>query len=505
MTLLDRLDHDRKFALGALLIVTLFGITVRLSFLTAPIADRQSWNQCSTATVIRNFDKHGFSLKPEWDVLDPGPARPNIEAEEAPIYTGVSAQLYRAFGPSHAWPRLLSILAMVVGGLYLFRLTARMYNASAAIFAVHFWHMTPYAWFFGRTIMSDPWMLACTIAAADYFHKFLEDDRGPDLAKAAVATSLAGLFKVFALHIGVLFALAILLRRGAAVFKDWRLYAFAVVALAPPLGWIVYASRIGTLGNVTEGVGASVVGASHLWTQGGMLGDPAFWMRLQSRVLDRAMTPIVSALAFAVLVFPTARRKSAYAWMWLASVMVYVVVMGGGNYEHNYYQLPFVAPMALLGGMGLERVTRRLESRFHPENVLSVVLIAFLAVSYLYVRNEYRMDLSSVYAGKKAAQYTEPGDLLVVLDPGSTRKNQVLYHADRRGWHERRLTPEKIEQYREWGADDVVICLSPDQKERGSQALQYLIANYTPLLSTVAYGDGRIHQIYIFSLKPTHP
>jgi len=500
VNLIERLNLDERYARRAMFLVLLFGIAIRLPGLTSPIADRQSWNQCSTATVIRNFAENGFDLlHPEWDVLDPGGTGPNIEAEEAPIYSGASAILYTIFGQSHAWPRLLSILAMIVGGLYLFRLAARIYDPSVGLFALFIWNLAPYPWFFGRTIMSDPWMLAASIAAADYYELWLRDDRTSHLLKSGIATALAGLFKAFALHIGFLFLMAGLLKKRAKLFSDWRIYIFGAICLIPPIAWIYYASLIGSLGNVTEAPG-EIIGAPHLWGSWSMLIDLDFWNRIQSRIFDRSMTPVATIFVALSILFSGTRRKSGYIWLWLLAALGYVLMVKSGNNEHNYYQLPFTPPLAILAGAGLSALAGRV-SQSRRSAVVIAALTIFTLVSFLYVRGEYRQDLSSVEAGKLARAFSEPGDIILVLDPGSTRKNQVLYHAYRRGWHVGRLDGKGVEKYISWGATHAVICLSDDQRVRGHKAIRYLDRHYRPLGGAAVMGDGRLHKIRIYELK----
>ncbi len=500
MNILDRLRQDEDFRRIALFAVILLAVAIRLPGLTSPIADRQSWNQCSTATVIRNFAEKGFDLlHPEWDVLDSGKIRPNIEAEEAPIYSGVAALFYVIFGQSHAWPRLLSILAMAIGGIYLFRLTSRMFDPAAAVLAVFIWNVAPYPWFFGRTIMSDPWMLAATIAAADYYEQWLRDDATSDLFKSGAAVCFAGLFKAFALHIGILFLVAGLLKKRWRFFIDYRIYVFGAVSLMLPLAWIYYASMIGSLGNVTTQPG-EVIGAPHLWGSWTMLTDPGFWGKIQSRIFDRAMTPAATAFAALSIIFKDTREKSGYAWLWLLAAFCYVLIVKSGNYEHNYYQLPFTPPFAILAGAGLTALIGKLAEK-RRDAALYFLLAVFGLVSFLYVRAEYKQDLSSVEAGKLARAFTEPSDILLVLDPGSTRKNQVIYHAHRRGWHVRRLDGPDLEKYISWGATHAVICLSEDQRVRGYKAIRYMDKHYQALGSDAVMGDGRLHRIRIYELK----
>lgn len=485
----------------ALWLVLALAVVIRLPYLTAPIADRQSWNQCSTASVIRNLAERDFNpLRPQWDVLDPGPARDNIEAEEAPIYATISAALYRIFGASHAWPRLLSVAAMLFGSAFLYQLVRRLFDERAALAAVFVWNFAPYPWFFGRTIMSDPWMVACVIAAAERYHAWLESERDRDLWLAGLATCFAALFKVFALYLGVLFLAAGLRRQGLRLFAKPAVWLFGALCLALPLAWILYALRIGSLGNVSDPAG-DVFAANKLWSSTELLLSGRFWNRLQSRLFDRSMTPVATAFVAVSLLLRETRSRSRYLWEWFGATLVFALVIGDGHYRHNYYQLPFTPPLAALAGAGATATIERAGRRYPPLRLAVIAALAFLTVSVLYVRNEYRQDPSSTRAGEIAASATAPGDLLLVLDPGDTRKNQVIYHAHRRGWHVRRLKPEDLDTYREWGADAVVLCWSDDQRDRVESVLPILEQHRRRLARSAAWGDGRLHHIAVYSLS----
>ena len=496
---------DPRVIRRALWIVLAASVIIRLPYLTAPIEDRHSWNQCSAATVIRNLAERDFNpFRTQWDVLDPGPARDNVEAEEAPIYHVAAALLYRAFGVSHAWPRLLSILAMLTGSFFLFRLATRLYDEQAALAAVVFWNFAPFPWFFGRTIMSDPWMVACVIAAADLWHRWLDSDRPRDLYLAGLATCLAALFKVFALYLGVLFLATGLARHRARFFTNARTWIFGALCAFLPVAWIVYAAGIGSLGNATEGAG-QIVGSTKLWGSAELLTSGRFWMTLQSRLFDRAMTPVVTALAVVALAGRDTRARSGYVLWWIAATGVFALVMGEGHFLHNYYQLPFTPPLAVLAGAGFAALLRRFDATERRLAVGVATIAVFLTVSTLYVRNEYRTDPSSTRAGELAREVTPEDALLLVLDPGSTRKNQVIYHAHRRGWFLRRMSPDDIERHRAWGATFAVTCLSDDQLGRAADALAYLDARYRRVRTGRAFGDGREHQIRIYDLRSATP
>lgn len=459
MNWVERLRHDAGFARRALLLVLAVGFAVRLFQLTAPIADRHSWNQVSTATVIRHFVEDGIDpLRPQWDVLLGADTGVRIEAEEAPIFHVVAAVLAKLVGSLEPAARLLSILASLLAACWLFRLASRLADGAAGVFAAAFFLLGPFSWFYGRAIMSDMWMVAMLVLAVERYDAWLRDECPGALWTAAAAVMLAGLFKPFALHVGLALAILQIARGGWRSLLDWRLAVFTVIALVPPVAWVAYSASVGTLGNVVAAEGESWLTASHLWGPLSLLASPHFWFKIQARLFDQMATPLVALLAAATLIAPSARRQAGVGWAWLAAAFAYLLLVRDGNQMHDYYQLPFVPVFALLAGIGLASLSLRLSPK-----IVAVVLIAFAVWSGLYVRAAFRQDLSSQRAGELVGSVSAPDDLIVAIDPGSTRKNQVLYAAHRRGWHDRKIRPDTVAQHAAWGARWLVTCLEDAQ------------------------------------------
>jgi len=461
-----RADRRVRWALAAVL---LLGFLVRLWHIAAPIADRHSWNQVSAATVIRHFVRDGIDpFHPQWDVLEGEGTGPRIEAEEAPIYHVVAAALTRLFGGLEVMARLLSIVASLLAAFILYRLAARLTDASTGLFASFFFLLAPFSWFFGRAIMSDMWMLAMLALAVERYECWLRRVRFADLLQAGLAVLLAGLFKPFALHIGLTLIVLQIGARGFRSLFDWRLVVFALLALCLPLAWVAYAAKIGSLGNVVVGEGESALTAERIMGPLSLLWSGAFWMKIQARVLDQMATPIVSILA--VLAFVFRRKKFSensehngmtlfyVSLAWLTGAFAYLLLVRDGNQMHNYYQLPFIPPFVLLAAIGTRALSQRIPSQW-----IMLILLCFSLVSFFYVRTSFALDLSSQRAGELVGEVSRPDDLIVAFDPGSTRKNQVIYAAERRGWHTRSIQENTIEMYRKRGARWLVVCLEEEQ------------------------------------------
>ena len=135
-------------------------------------------------------------------------------------------------------------------------------------------------------------------------------ERIKDVLLAGAFTALAGLFKPFALHVGVPILILAAMKYRWRLFLKPSLYLYAVVAIVPPLLWIAWAASIGSLGGVTDG--KAVTETPKIWGAWSLLWDGAWYYRLQWRLFDRMMTPVVSVLMLAALVVRDARKQTAF-------------------------------------------------------------------------------------------------------------------------------------------------------------------------------------------------
>lgn len=501
MSRLERINEDRRLALYLLAMLLLISLLSRLPNLTAPIADAHSWNQCSAASVIRNFHEKGIDLlNPEWNHLKKNSAARRIGAEELPLYHALIALLWNRTGEQESVARLVTIIISLIGSVYLFLLASSIGSNRLGLLAVFFYSFAPLNWFFGRAIMSDAAMLTATIAALHHFNRWIQTNTEPDFIWAAFWLALAGLLKPFALLAGVPILGLWLFKDGLRLFLKPQAYIFGLIVLVPTFAWLTHALNVGDLGGVTKNAG--LADTDKIWGPIERLWDPKFYFRLQWRLFDRAITPIASLLAGLGLI---AMRGSIARLprFWLLGVVVYILLIRNGNYVHNYYQLPFVPVAALLAAMGFNWGLTRYYSKPAGKIAAFIVLAGFLVLSLIYVRSDFSQDLSSVKAGRLLEKVSTADDLVYILDPGSTRKNQAIYYSHRRGWHTNHCRPSRIEDYRKLGAAYFMTVLEKHQVTTNQQCLDQLKQTYNLLVDEKDDEDSSVvkHTYLIFDLS----
>ncbi len=146
-------------------------------------------------------------------------------------------------------------------------------------------------------------------------------------------------------------------------------------------------------------------------------------------------------IIFIIALFYRLNDEENIIRIWLLSVLFYFFVVSGGNYVHDYYQLPFWIPAAYFIG------------KFYSENFILVgeILIVrlkkiiLLVILILICINSYRTysevlknlkinDISyeKLYVSiNEVKQLTAPKDLVVVL---GNNDPTFLYFIGRKGW-----------------------------------------------------------------------
>ena len=135
----------QKNYLAILIVLLICGFLVRLYRIDNPIADWQSWRQADTGAVTRNFVEHGLDLlHPRINNIS------NVQSgldnpqgyffAEFPIYNATSASLYLLFHGLTLieWERIVTILASVFAGLFLYLIVERHSNKTLGLLAAFF-------------------------------------------------------------------------------------------------------------------------------------------------------------------------------------------------------------------------------------------------------------------------------------------------------------------------------------------------------------------------------
>jgi hypothetical protein len=474
---------------------------LRLPHLGGPLDDPHSWRQCDTAFYSLDFARRGF------DLLHPsvcwlGGHRTLIF--EFPLPEAISGLLYRVFGRSETWDRLVGLAFFSIATLYLHLFVKRIATARAAWLTTLAWLALPLGQFYSRAAHVD--FAATAGAHALLYHgaRAARERRWDHAAGAAVGGALAALIKapyllpllgplgLLALSAEGLAGLALLggaLLVTVVAFKLWRSHVDAVNAAAPD--WFFLPGYYKEVNPLWWYFGE--------WSQ---RLDRHSWAHVVRRLLGEVATPPGVLMAFAsplarvpaVRGFRLGMRGVTFAWC--AGTFVYLLVFFPLNVIHNYYQIPFLAPAALLIALGAEAMLERVR----PVALIALVLFFGMAIVTPFRVGYYRVDWLRVEAGRLIDSHVPQGELLIACDHASGYSDpRLLYRADRTGWSVAipDLTPARVDALRKLGARHLAIVTSPEHPELASPA--FASAARTDSLS-IEHAGKRLGTLEIFDL-----
>src|SRR5882724_4093363 len=104
--------------LNMLWLIVGFSLLVHLPGITSPLLDYHAYRQCQTASMARNYVRHGMHfLEPELDTE----GKPMRAGTEFPIYSFLLAILFKLLGMRELWGRLLSSVFAAWGAVFLYK------------------------------------------------------------------------------------------------------------------------------------------------------------------------------------------------------------------------------------------------------------------------------------------------------------------------------------------------------------------------------------------------
>ncbi len=448
-TLLDRLKTDRF--LQALALVFLAGLALRLWGVTQPLLDFHSWRQTLTATVAKNFftgDMNLFQPATNWAV--------EYYEFEFPIYSYLVAILYKLFGFHDSLGRVVSI-AFGLGSMgFLYLLTKRFFDRSAALFAAGLFAVLPMAVFYTRTFMPESAMLFFSIAGLYFFSRWLDAGKWNDFFLAACAISLAFLIKLPTLFLGgpILF-LAWLKLKGRMVLLP-QFYLFLVILFLPAALWY---GHMGALHAQAHG-GESIWLGNDKLANSSVLTDYKFyklifWTRLGEKMFA------FTGFFFVILGLTTRmeRREQYLFHIWFASVCVYFLIAAVGNKIHEYYQLPILPAGCALAGKFLADffAARQPKLNWKTDWKLGLVtlMLVFIPLHSVYkLEKRLRFNTDYIVIGEKIKAHTGEDEWILLQDINPNRPH-TFYYSDRKGWTLGMLPPlsaAEVDDYARRGA-----------------------------------------------------
>jgi uncharacterized membrane protein (DUF441 family) len=129
------------------------------------------------------------------------------------------------------------------------------------------------------------------------------------------------------------------------------------------------------------------------------------------------------------------KKNTSLFFVWALSVLLYMTIFAKGNVNHDYYQLPIVAPgvvLVVIGAMSLINMGKTIFQKIINSSLVIILIMLSLAFGWFEVRGFFNINNSAIVeAGKKIDEIT-PKESLVIAPYGGDPA--FLYQTNRHGW-----------------------------------------------------------------------
>ncbi len=460
-------------------LILLLAVAVRLIGFNAPYIDGHWIKQLQVAPVAKNFYLHGYNLL--WPETDYSADQPGYIEIEFQLVTFLTALLYKLFG-MHEWVGRLVTVAFSLGTmLLLWRLLARYLGERPAFWGLLFYAFAPSSWYYSRALMSESLMLFFSVAVVYCFGRWLgttgvspvvggdgRDARPTGRAAlwfflTALCGALAFLVKLPTVMLLLPLAYLAWDKWGWGFLRRPAVWALLVLTLGPALVYYWHAQQAIGAHYFTVGVGFG----GGMWLAAKDFLRPGNYSLMLQRLLKDHLTAVgMVLLAVGFLLRrspprtgetpvppegvsappllqeegaggepPRARYEPApcsgeapYLFhVWLGVVLLYFVLVSGGNLRQTYYQLPLLLPAAGLIGLAWDRL---IQSRVVNRWSNGVLVALFLVLCAWGVQPFFEPYTPILQASAALDRLDPAGKPVIIFPPGYG----CLYYFHRPGW-----------------------------------------------------------------------
>lgn len=381
------------------------GIVLRSIALTQPLVDAHLLRQCQTAAAVRDMAATpGFSLSSHIPWIGD---HDQSYVQELPIYNFLALGVSAATGNLTLSGKLVTILLWAVSFLLLQPIWRRILEAPAIPWANLLFVVAPLGVFFGQAFMPETLV---QVLAFGFVLLLARHDESPTLPRwiACAAVGLVGLL-VKAPEIAHLYLIlvALILRRsgGRGLFQP-RLVVAGLLSAAGVFAWGKYMNSVNVNAHAFGSTEANIAGFI-----GPLSGRFHLkpWLMI-AMYLGAFVAPGPMILAVVQGVRGLIARPVFLLVAWLgATAFFYVLWFGGTAAVQSYYNLPALAPICALFGIGLASL---LAQRSRNLGIIAAVLVVACAVpGWVYL---FRQDRTILAAAQWAREHTDPGTLILV-------------------------------------------------------------------------------------------
>ncbi len=444
-----------------LISIFLLAFILRLYKISQPLADWHAFRQVDTASVTREYVKHGINLlEPKYhDLGNIQSGLDNLDGYRMVEFPFVNAMI--AFVLINipqldlvTTSRFASVLFSMGTLLSLYFLVKKLSDNKTALLTSFIYAVLPYSVFYSRAVLPESPMLFFSTFSLLTFHLFIENFKNKNkqylawLLTSAISLALALLLKPFVIFLAPIYislSLYLFNSKNKKSLKLWisvslQLCIYLAISFVPLILWRQHIT------NYPSGIPASdwllngecqfdgsiksIVGSAETCLR----FKPAWFRWLFWERLTKLIT------GFGTLIFPLAflnwKKKDTivYASWWLG-ILLYFSVIATGNVRHDYYQVITIPIIAITFAKALIQLYNYANKLLNKKIALAISTILLLTTtyfSYTQVHGYFNINhWEYVAAGKKADEILPENAKIIAPAFGDT---MFLFQTNRTGW-----------------------------------------------------------------------
>jgi hypothetical protein len=403
------------------------------------IEEPMAWRQYDTEFFAYAFFRDGINiLKPSVCWL----ASHKTLILEFPLISAIIAVLYKLFGHSVIYARLVIFIFFLASAFYFYLLIKHLYYERLAKFSLLIYLLIPLSIFYSIAINIDFPVLFFSVAALYYYILAYEKEKYTLIILASLFSLIAFLIKapyVFYIYIPLLY---IIIKRKQInfflktlpiivipliIFLIWQRYAVDVNNNAPD--WFFIPDYFKFNSDMT------------LWYFGSLKDrlNFEFWKQLLTRMTGDEITYIGLPFFFIGLFSkPLQSKYKSFFTYYFAGIIIYLLLFFTLNVIHDYYQAPIIVVFSYFIAKGIDIVYRNLKERSlrYANAVIGFLLFVLMVNGIWYTeRWYYKPDKIRNSTAEYINKNTPDNSLIVAsIDLTDPRDPSILAPAYRYGW-----------------------------------------------------------------------
>jgi len=387
------------------------GIALRCVALNQPLVDAHLLRQCQTAAVTRNLlEQSGFHLSAQAPWLGDLDKRFVLEP---PVYNYLVIAVYHLVGNLDVAGKVTTILLWLSSFLCLQGIWRRLLNRQQTLWANLLFVISPLEMFYGQAFMPE---MLVQFLAFGFLLLLIRYQESPRLGRW-IWCAAVGLFALLiklpeTAHLYVILLVLLMWREGWKAILRPRYVVAAVLTVAGLKGWAIYRD------GVNQDISDAFISTNSLGLFIGSLTDRFHlkpWVMIFLYVGAFAIPgPAALAAVHGLWIFVQREREKIFG-AWLLSIAVFYLVWFGNNGAPGqaYYNLPVVAPVCGLFGIGLSALLSRDRVLLWRRTAIATALILTVVPAIPVWQYLLKPDRQILAAAIWTGQWTKPNDVIL--------------------------------------------------------------------------------------------